>query len=284
MDVAKLRTYFRKDLGWGRGYQQDAVFGLLCAASQEAENGVLLDVGAGHQRYRPFFERSLYLAQEHPVAGVQNKALKRYDILSDARLVPLVDNCVDVVLSTVSFEHFEYPNQFLSESLRVLKPGGRLFLQAPFIFYEHEIPYDFQRLTRYGMRRDVAAAGFRAIRIDATSSSTRCAVSMLQYALEEDTRRMPPRSLRRLLRRTIHHTLRPVLALLNHVYDRGPDTDTRLPIGWTVTATKPGQPTGRSHWPSAAEFLAANRLRRADIAFEGGVLTKRDLDIVDRCA
>ncbi|MEL7240510.1 MAG: hypothetical protein AAGK78_16760, partial [Planctomycetota bacterium] len=77
-----LRRYFEEDLGWGRGQQQDIVFDLLCAAAEAARGGVLLDAGAGHQRYRPFFTDATYIAQEHPVAGAANKGIARYDILA----------------------------------------------------------------------------------------------------------------------------------------------------------------------------------------------------------
>ena len=43
----------------------------------------------------------------------------------DARSIPLPDNCIDVVVSFETLEHFYDDDQFLSEVRRVLHPGGR---------------------------------------------------------------------------------------------------------------------------------------------------------------
>lgn len=93
------------------------------------------------------------IAQEHPLSGVVAKQINKYDILSDVQIIPLIDESVDAVLSTVSLEHMRYPDAFFHEAFRVLKPGCSLFIQAPFVYFEHEIPYDFQRPTSYGLQR-----------------------------------------------------------------------------------------------------------------------------------
>ena len=43
---------------------------------------------------------------------------------------------------------------------RVLKPGGHAWLSIPFVYPIHNEPYDFQRYTEYGLRREAADAGF----------------------------------------------------------------------------------------------------------------------------
>jgi hypothetical protein len=73
MNTQQLRDYFMHDLKWRWGYQQQIVFTFLCEAAEEAKGGVVLDAGAGYQRYKPFFSESIYIAQEHPIAGKQNK-------------------------------------------------------------------------------------------------------------------------------------------------------------------------------------------------------------------
>ena len=114
-------------------------------AAEHAKGGVVLDAGAGHQRYRPFFDDAIYVAQEHPIAGRQHKKIAEYDILSDVKRIPLQEGCVDLVLSTSSLEHMEFPERFFTESFRVLRPGGALYVNVPFAYLEHE-PF----FLRYG--------------------------------------------------------------------------------------------------------------------------------------
>jgi GT2 family glycosyltransferase/SAM-dependent methyltransferase len=49
----------------------------------------------------------------------------------DARRLPLIDACVDVVVSFETIEHFYQHDSFLAEVRRVLRPGGRFVVSSP---------------------------------------------------------------------------------------------------------------------------------------------------------
>jgi SAM-dependent methyltransferase len=76
--------------------------------------------------------------------------------------LPMADGCYDAVLCTQVLEHVPNPGDCLLELLRVLKPGGRLFLTVPMAHPEHQVPYDYYRYTSYGLRYLLDQAGFDA--------------------------------------------------------------------------------------------------------------------------
>ena len=58
-------------------------------------------------------------------------------------------------------EHVFNPQEFLGEIRCVLKPGGRLLLTVPFVWDEHEQPYDCARYTSFGLRHLFDQQGLR---------------------------------------------------------------------------------------------------------------------------
>jgi SAM-dependent methyltransferase len=255
MNRNELERYFQEDLGWGYGRQSQIIFNFLCQATDAAKGGIVLDSGAGNQRYKPFFENCIYIAQEHPDAGKKNKDITVYDILCDVKTIPLQDECVDIVLSTSSFEHFEFPQEFINEAYRILKPGGSLWINVPFIYNEHETPYHFQHDTRYGLIRHFRHAGFNTFWVKPTTSSTAAGVFALQYGIQEDSHH--PMIAGRRIYKIIIQFNKFYCRLLTKLFDRGPYEETKMPIGWIASAKKDGtqQETIRKNM-TVKEFLS----------------------------
>ncbi|MBN1439310.1 MAG: class I SAM-dependent methyltransferase [Anaerolineales bacterium] len=81
------------------------------------------------------------------------------DVVGDALALPFPDSSFALVLSQETVEHIADPFRAVREMARVLRPGGTLYLQAPFVIGYHPGPEDYWRFSRAGMRRLVEQAG-----------------------------------------------------------------------------------------------------------------------------
>jgi SAM-dependent methyltransferase len=72
--------------------------------------------------------------------------------IADAHQIPLADASVDGVLIQAVLEHVLEPWVVVEEILRVLRPGGVVYAETPFLQQVHEGPHDFTRFTESGHR------------------------------------------------------------------------------------------------------------------------------------
>lgn len=81
------------------------------------------------------------------------KPFYNVDLVGDAHNIPAMDNSFDSILSMSVLEHVNDPKQVAQEMMRVLKPGGTLYTEVPFILFYHGYPADYTRWTREGIRQ-----------------------------------------------------------------------------------------------------------------------------------
>jgi SAM-dependent methyltransferase len=72
--------------------------------------------------------------------------------IADGHQIPLQDAAVDGVLVQAVLEHVLEPQRVVDEIHRVLRPGGLVYADTPFMQQVHEGPYDFTRFTESGHR------------------------------------------------------------------------------------------------------------------------------------
>ncbi len=107
-----------------------------------AESGMVLDCGSGKKDVT--FPN---LIQSEVVA------YPSVDLLAVNQALPFRDSCFDAVLSLDVLEHVDQPFDCAAEILRVLKPGGQLYCNVPFLQREHGYPHHYFGMTRMGIRR-----------------------------------------------------------------------------------------------------------------------------------
>lgn len=101
----------------------------------------ILNVGGGPHRYSAK-EITLNIRPFHNV-----------DIVADAHNIPYQSNTFDSVICNAVLEHVHDPEKVVKEMIRVLKPGGFLYAEVPYLFFFHGYPNDYKRYTLEGMKR-----------------------------------------------------------------------------------------------------------------------------------
>jgi len=75
------------------------------------------------------------------------------DLFCDGHDLPFADASFDAVVTTAVLEHVLYPERVAAEITRVLRVGGLLYSELPFMQQVHEGAFDFTRFTLSGHRR-----------------------------------------------------------------------------------------------------------------------------------
>lgn len=119
-------------------------------AAAFASESLVLNIGGGSREYG---SNVLNLDIE-PMPGI--------GVIGVAERLPFADESCDGVILQAVLEHVVDENDTLAECFRVLRPGGQLLVEIPFIQGDHPAPGDYRRYTEQGLRQIVERHGFRA--------------------------------------------------------------------------------------------------------------------------
>ena len=82
------------------------------------------------------------------------------DCCAQAEDLPFASLSFSVIISQETIEHVQDPCRAIREMYRVLKEGGTLYCQTPFIIGYHPGPTDYWRFSKEGIRQLVEHCGF----------------------------------------------------------------------------------------------------------------------------
>lgn len=100
-----------------------------------------------------------YIGLDIEVSG-HSHINENIDVFYDGKTIPFNDNYFDNVFCSEVMEHVFKPDESLQEICRVLKSLGKLLLTCPFVWPEHEIPFDYARYSSFGIIHLLKKNGF----------------------------------------------------------------------------------------------------------------------------
>lgn len=110
--------------------------------------GTILNIGSGETSYGP------------NVVNMDIGPFPNVDLVGVAERLPVADGSCDGAILIAVLEHVRDADRTLTEARRVLRPGGELFVDVPFIQGFHASPHDYRRYTQPGLIEAVERLGF----------------------------------------------------------------------------------------------------------------------------
>lgn len=112
--------------------------------SQYSTDKLVLEIGAyGKPSYTKFFPNRI---------GLDIKSGPGVDVVGSVYKIPFEENKFEVVLCISVLEHLENPKLAIDEIRRVTKSNGIVIVSVPFIFPLHDVPGDYWRFTKFGLK------------------------------------------------------------------------------------------------------------------------------------
>lgn len=141
--------------------------------------GKLLDLGCGkaplYGTYAPYVD-DVILAdwEQSPYTNV------RVDVRCDiAKRLPFQGNSFDTVILSDVLEHISDPRNSMHEVARVLKPGGSVLINVPFVYRLHQTPHDYNRYTEFMLKLLAEDANLSIVKLEALGGGYAVLIDLL---------------------------------------------------------------------------------------------------------
>lgn len=129
-------------------------------------SGRMIDFGCGRKPYKSLFSNvKEYIGVDIKVSGHEHLEGGRLqvDVFYDGKTIPFANEYFDSMLCSEVFEHIFNLDEILLEINRVLKKDALALITVPFVWDEHEAPYDFGRYTSFGIKYLLSKNGFEIV-------------------------------------------------------------------------------------------------------------------------
>lgn len=117
------------------------------------DNGIGLNAGSG------------MTSLDVRIKNLELEAAPNIDYVGSVEAIPEVDNTFDLVISQEVLEHVQNPSLAMTEIKRVLKIGGKCYIQLPFTIGYHPCPNDYWRFTKQGLISLIESSGLEVIEV-----------------------------------------------------------------------------------------------------------------------
>jgi len=111
-------------------------------------NARILFIGGSSKGYGSDY---IYSNNSYDIVGLDVSVGEYTDIVADAHDIPFVDQSFDLIVIQAVIEHVIDPIRCVEEAYRVLKNGGIIYSESPFMQQVHMREYDFTRYSYLGM-------------------------------------------------------------------------------------------------------------------------------------
>jgi len=199
----------------------------------------VIDIGCGNRQppeNLPHCRR--YLALDYPptvalgYTGVPH-------VFGDAQCLPFSSNVADTVLLLDVLEHIPDPERALAEAVRVLRAGGTLVIQVPFLYPLHDAPHDYSRWTIHGLRALMIRNHLR-IRVEGShGSDIETATALTVIAVTKSAIVLTETHPAALLLMPLWAVLIPLINITGWLFDKLLSDSGFMPLSYHVVAQKP---------------------------------------------
>lgn len=199
----------------------------------------VLDVGCGDRWIEENIRSGTeYIGLDYPLT-VSKGYPGRVDVFADGQRLPFKADSIDTVLLLDVLEHIVSPGSVLAEAYRVLKPGGLVVLQVPFLYPLHDEPHDYHRWTDYGLRLLLERQGFKINELihygnPVRTASALAAISLAKSILDAVSQRHPA-----LILAPFMIVAMPFINIIGWLISILTPNSTFMPLGYRAVAVKP---------------------------------------------
>ena len=140
---------------------------LVTPAIDQYARGKMIDIGCGDMPYKQRIERKV---ESYDTLDVEARC-EGVKFIGDATNMHMIANeTYDTMICLEVLEHISDPFAAVQEMARILKPGASLILSVPHLSRYHELPHDYYRYTKYGLKAMLEKHGFEIIEMNPTGS------------------------------------------------------------------------------------------------------------------